>query len=879
MTALRVVLARLRGLLRRDRPDAELAEEFETHLALLADEHVARGLSPDEARVAARRDFGGVDQVRSACRDQAGLPSVDSLLEDLRLAGRSIVRDPAFAITATVVLGIGLGVTHLFLTIVYVHTMRGLPVERPDRLLYISAIDQLHIDRPLSRAEFDALEAGGTAFANVVAFAAAPVNVSDDGRGAERFDGGYIGPGAFASVGARPVLGRDFEPDDHRPGAAPVALLGRTAWRTRYGEDRDILGRTILVNEAPVTIVGIMPDASGFPSTAAVWLPLHRLPGLAAPPQTMRRLRVIGRLRGDATLAEAREQVEAVFAGLAEQAGSATPMRGRAVPINERLLGRLEGPWLAFLIAGCVIVLIACANVGNLLLARGVGRAREVALRTALGASRARIVRQLLAESLLLAGVGGLAGLAVSAGAVRLFSRAIPAGTLPYWLAYSFDTRLLAVLVGLSTASALAFGLVPALLLSRTDVHAVLKDGGRSRTASRAGRPWMTAFLSLEIGLAVVLLATIAVSSLALRSRLPGDRVVETSQAVAATVTLPVERYESAGARRQYLEQVIARTSVDGRVSSASATAVLPLGGGAERVLMLGSDTPAGSDRPAVLTVEVGPAYFGTLGLPVVRGREFTPTDAGTDSVLVNERFVDRFLGGREPIGAHVSLTNRGDTSHARASSYAIIGVVPDLRQRTRPTDAEPIVYLPLMTAPPATVTLVVRAPSANDAAARLRASALAIDPLVPLYRTQTVAQAMRDADWNPRLSSQLANTLTGLCILLAAVGLYSVTAHGVSLRRRELGIRVVLGATSWRVLLLVVSGTRLPIGLGALLGIGGALAWERAFPPGQAQLGVSHPAVIGLVVALVGFVSVVACLGPARRAVTMDPALVLRED
>ena len=816
-------------------------------------------------------------------RLRVSVPFVDGAIQDVALAIRILTRNRGFAVTATLVLGLGIGVTHMFLTIVYAHTWRGLPVPRPDRLLYVSVVDERGVDRPLSRLEFDEIRTSAGTLASVVAFTSGPVAVGDEGRAPDRFEASYVGLDAFATVGVTPLHGRDFMAEDHRPGAAPVVLLGHDAWRARYGEDPGLLGRSILVNGSPANVVGVVPDASGFPSTAAIWMPLAQAPEMSTQAADVRNLRVLGRMRDDVALADVRTEIERVMAGVAARGPGTEPaVRARVMPINERLLGRIEGPWLAFVLAGCVIVLISCANIANLMLARGFHRAREVAVRASLGASRGRLLRQLMTESLVIGLVGGAAGLVVSLAGVRIFGRAIPAGTLPYWLAYTIDGHLLLALLAVSTASALLFGLVPALLGSRTDIHAVLRDGGRSQSASRAGRPWIMGFLSAEIALSVVLLVGIAIGGLALRSQVPSDRIVDTTAVVAATVTLPTAQYATPESRARFLDGLLERVGQRPTVAAASVTTNLPLSGASERQVRLDGSPPNDEAPPVVASVGIGPAYFATLGLGVLRGREFTQEDGrpGAAVALVNERFVERFVLQGDAVGTRIAVSAPGTPRESAVPWLTIVGVVPALRQRSRPAESEPLVYLPLLAAPPATTTLVVQSTAAPGVtAAALRADAQAGDANVPLYRIQTLAQVLRDADWNPRLSAQLANTLTLLCLLLTTVGLYAVTAHAVSLRRRELGIRMALGATPRRIAALALSGARVPLGLGLLLGLAGAGVWNRSFPSGRADLTVTNPSVLGLVVLVLALVTLAACIVPARRAARLDPAVVLRQE
>lgn len=809
------------------------------------------------------------------------LPGLNALAQDARFAVRTLTRDRRFLLTAVLVLGLGIGVTHMFLTIVYAHTLRGLPIPRPDRVLYLSSIDDRAADRPMSRLDFEDLRASARSFQTLVAYTSVPVTVGDEGRAPDRFEGSYVSAGAFQTVGATPLAGRGFDEGDHRPGAAPVVMLGRAAWQARYAGDPALIGRTILLEGLPATVIGVMPERSGFPATASVWIPLEQLPGLAAAPRDARSLRILGRLNDDVSVAGANAEVAAMMTRLADLYPSTNRnVRARLVPINQQLFGRIEGPWLAFLVAGFVIVFVSAANAANLVLARSLHRAREVAVRSALGASRGRIVRERLVEALVLAAVSAAAGLAVSRAGIRLFSSAIPVGTLPYWIDYSMDGRAFVVLVAVSLGTILAFGLVPALVAARTDVGRVLKDGGRSQTTNRGSRRWTVAFLATQLALAVLLLSTITLASVTARGGLPSDVVIDTTDVVTAASSPTAARYQTPEDRRRYFEQLVERVRTAPGIAAAGMTTVLPMSGAVERRLDLDGRSPDDGITPTTVVVDITPGYFATLALPIAKGRDLSAADGrpGQANVLVNERFVERFLRGREPLGARLAVSAM-DAADASPSWLTIVGIAPNVRQRSSP-DAEPIVYLPLALTAPASATLLVRSQLSPDAvAALLRDTARSLDATVPLYRIQTLARAVYDAEWNRRVSARLALTLTLLCLLLATVGLYAVTAHGVGLRRKELGIRVALGATPRRITRLVIAGVRLPLSLGLGLGLAGAMAWDRAFPSGRPGLKASDPQIMALVGVVIVLVTIAACYRPARRAATLAPAEVLRQD
>ncbi len=883
LTTLRVLLARLRIYWAQADNDAELRDEIQAHLSDLESQYIAQGMTPDDAQFAARKAFGGVDQVREGYRDQQGLPVVDALMQDIRFGLRLLVRDRGFTLTAIVVLGVGLGINNLFFTLVYGATMRGLPLERADRVVHISMTDERTPDRPVSWLEFVELRSVRRSLVGLTAFASAPVTVGDEDWAPDRLDGTYLSANGFDLLDILPVSGRTFTDEDDRPGAAPVVMLGEQAWQMRYESNPAVLGSEILVNGLPTTVVGIIPDRSGFPTTAAVWLPLAHMPGLMSQPADTYSLRVLGRLPDDGTIEGARSEVQSIVdAAIATRAGNQGQVRARVVPIDERVFQPLAGPWIAFVLAACLVVLIASANVANLMIGRSQRRAHELAIRASLGAGRGRLVRQLVVESTVLAAIATGLAIVVSVAGVQLFQSTVPASVFPYWNDFTMDLRIVGALCLVAVATIFVFGLIPAVLVSRSDAHELLKNGRRTGASTRGARRWMAGFLTAELALAVIFLSQAALVALTSLPDVPSDRVLDTPAVVAASVTLPAARYATPEERRSFYVRLLERLLLAPAVSSATLASHLPLSGSAERRVTIDDTIPGDIHaQNDVGVLDVGERYFDTLELRLVRGRTFTATDGmpGQAHAIVNERFVELFQHGRDPLGQRIALSSPSEAAPPGAPDWlTIVGVAPNVRQRPRPVT--PIVYLPLTGTAPSTASLMVRA-TADPAslAPILRAAALSIDPTVPLYRMTSLSQARRDAEWNGRVSEGLALTLTLISVLLATVGLYAVTAHAVTLRNQEIGIRMALGARPAQVVRTLLQGVRVPLVLGFALGMLGTLAWNRAFSFGAAAARVADPRVLLTVVLLLAALTLAACFAPARRATRLDPVTALRQE
>ena len=881
MTRVRVLVSRLLDLLVSRRRERRLDEEIRNHLDLLRDQYIADGMAPAEAHRAARRTFGGVEQMKEAYRDQRGLPLVDAVAQDLRLAVRMMRRNRGFAVTAVLVLGLGIGVNNMLFTILNAHTLRGLPIRQSHRVLFMSSLDDRGAERGLSFADFRDIRSAARRFREMAAFRASPMVVAGDGHAAERLDGAFVTANTFDVIGVQPVLGRGFTASDDTPGAAGVALLSRSAWATRYGSDAAVLGRTVTVDDRPVALIGIVPDRSGFPGTAEIWLPLWQAPGLAAERRDQRTLQIFGRLADDARVDDAVAEITGIAERLArEHPDTNRSTRARAVPINDRFLGNpTDTVWLAFMTVGFIVVLISCANVANLMLDRSLLRARELAIRASVGGSRLRLVRQLLAEGAAIAASGAAVGLLVAIGGIRVFRSAIPSDALPYWFDYSIDWRVLTALIAVSALTVLLFALLPAIQASRTDIIAVLRDGGRSGSSGRRRR-WPAVFLAAQIALAVVLLAHFAVNIRVNAPGLPSDRIFDQPDIVTAALALPATKYPSVRERSRFYDTLLERLPAGAEVTAAAMASTVPSSGGDARAATIegrrGADDSAGR---TALAISITPDYFRVLGLSLLQGRELDDTDGrpGQENVVVNERFADEHLAGERAIGRRIALEVPDGPHDAAPRWLTIVGVAPAIRQSRRPVP-DAIVYEPFRGAAPANASLIVRA--AGDTAsvvAGLRQTVQALDGSLPIFRARTLPQIRDEAVWNGRVSNRLFTFLTFIAVFLSAIGLYAVTAHGVSQERQEIGIRVALGARPRQIIGRVLGRVLLRTAVGFGAGVLCTALWDRMFPTGAATVRSTDPLSLAIVGAVLLGVLVLAAIVPSRRASRVDPLVALR--
>jgi putative ABC transport system permease protein len=810
-----------------------------------------------------------------------------NLLPDVRFALRMLLKDRWFTAVAAITLALGIGANTTVFTLVNAVLIRGLPFEDTDRIMAIGTQDLRNRDRGVSYLDYQDWREATPGFTTTAAFIGGTMNISDEGRAPERYQGQFVSSGMFRLIGVKPVLGRDFLLEDDRPGAA-VVLLSNGVWKNRYGSDPNILGRTVRVNSVPSTIIGVMPEGFQFPNNADAWQPLQLSAGLLDQKRDQRNLNVIGRLAPGVNLEQARQQLSTVTTRLAgEYPGTNKDIRPTVVPYSTRVNG---GPirlmFLSLLGAVGFVLLIACANVANLLLARAADRSREISVRMSLGATRWQVVRQLLIESLMLAIIGGVLGFAIAIVGVRLFDAAVADPRLgkPYWIQFTMDGRVFAYLAAICLGTAVAFGLAPALHVSKTNVNEVLKEGGRGAGGAFRARRWTSVLLVTELALTLVLLAGAGFMMRSFLALYRFDVGVDTAHVTTMRLNLSGQKYSTPEARLAFYRRLEERLAAISSFPSATIASTFPMAGGAPRLFAIeGRPVEAGQTPPTVVTLLTGRTYFDLFKLPI-RGRAFTDADgaAGQEVAIVNERIVAMYFPNEDPIGRRIRLTIPDDSSAASVAPpwATIVGVTKNVRQ-TNPQDnpdPNPVVYRPYRADPIGAMTLLVRAP--GDAAAVtpvLREEVRALDADLPLFFIQTIDENLALQRWPYRIFGSMFAIFAFVALVLSAVGLYAVTAYSVAQRTQEIGVRMALGAQEAQVLWLFLRQAVVKLAIGLAIGLAGAFGVGILLRSFLVGTGSRDPITLASIALMLAAVSLGACYWPARRATRLDPATALR--
>jgi len=810
------------------------------------------------------------------------------MLYDVRLALRSMARDRPFAGIAVLVLSLGIGINAMAFTLVNAVLFKGLPFPDSGDLYMIGWRTSAPGGTPASYPDLQDLRAGARTFAGIAAFTNDLFNLSDDRALPEQIRGARLTANAFGVLRQPTLLGRDFLPDDEAPGAPPVVILGHSLWTNRYAADPAVLGRTLRLNGAPATIIGVMPPGMQFPINADLWAPVHPTPDQKRQ-RSLRFLNVFGRLAPDAGRAAADAEMHGLAARLiAEYPQAYEDQRGIAVEtFSERFnAGATRTVFLAMLGAVSFVLLIACANVANLQLSRSLRRTREIGVRIALGASRRRIVRLLLIESLLLGLIGGVLGLTVAVVGVRLFDAAVAGTGKPYWIVFSLDYAVFAYLAAICVLTGILFGLAPALHASKTSISGILREGGRGTTGARRARRVSGALVVAEVALAMVLLVAAGLMIRSFLKLYTADVGIETGNLVVMRLQLGADAYSSAGARRRFVEELEAKlAAVPGAGSLALSTGIPGFSAPRRAIEIEGAPVgEPGVRAPAVSVVSVSPGFLDVLEAGVIRGRDFSAHDGspGSETAIINDRMAAQLFPGEDPIGRRFRFVGPSSAADAAGEGWrTIVGIGPTLRH-SAPQESQPraVAYIPIRQEPDRSFLLLVR--SSVDPGVimnAVRREVQAIDRDQPVLRAQTFDELLANSRWPYRVTGSLFGVFALIGLVLSSVGLYALMAYSVSQRTAEIGIRMALGADARQVAWLFLRRGLLQLAMGLTIGLAGAFMVSGALGALLVQVTPTDPLTFAAIAVLLTSVGLAACLIPARRAARVDPLIALRND
>ncbi len=881
MRQLRAFVLRLAGIFGGTRRDRDLADELDAHLAMHAEDNLRAGMTPEESRRAALLRLGGVDATSEHCRDRRGVPRLEAVLKDFGFAARVLRKNSAFGILTISVLALGIGANAAIFSIVSAVLLRPLPFRNPEGLVRVWHTPPQRSfpgvkTFAVSPANYIDWEAQNHVFERMAIYGFSIFNLTGTGE-PEVVIGRMVSRDFFSVLSVEPMLGRVFAAEELEPGHEKVVIPSYALWQARFGSNLEIIGESVRLDGQPYTVVGVMPSTFRFPTNAQIWTPLAWTPKDRAVRNNHNEV-VIARLKAGVDMKQAQAEMDAISRSL-EVAYPADDKGWGAVvvPLHEDIVGDIRPLLLVLLGAVALVLLIACANVANLSLARALDRRKEIAIRSALGAGRGRVLQQVLCESLLLALGGGAVGLLLAHfgidGLIALLKTQLPLlGDI------SLDRGVLAFTLGVSIFTGVASGLAPAWHLTRTNLNEGLKQG-LGRTDGKSGGSRIRSVLvvsEVALSLMLTIAAGLLIRSLWLLHAV--DPGFDPHHVLTLSIAAPPVNRTDKSRQTAFLNRVLDRVRVLPGVESAGATIALPSAGtgGNWPVQVEGQPVVQQSDQPEVTRLTISPGYVRTMRIPLLRGRDFTEADKADSplAALVSESFAKRFFPRGNPIGRHLE-------SVFFPGRWEIVGVLGDVKQRgLGAVDPVAMLYLPAAQAPIPFMRLVVRTrlEPYNLAPAVTRA-VREIDPEQPVRDVESMDDVLETSLSQRRMSMLLLAGFAALALLLAGMGIYSVLAYAVRRQLRELGIRMALGARIGDVLRMILSSGLRPVVAGILIGTAGALAASRVLARLVFGISTADLPTFAIVCILLVVVGLFASLIPAWRASLVDPIRVLRDE
>ncbi|MBV8905301.1 MAG: ABC transporter permease [Acidobacteriia bacterium] len=810
------------------------------------------------------------------------------LFEDVRFGLRTMAKTPTVTLVSVLTLALGIGVNATVFALTNAVLFKGFPFDRSDRIVYMGERNTTRNQRfgAVSYPDFRDWQARAKSFKGLAAANGIRATLSDQAAPPESYQATQISANGFRLIGQKPAIGRDFTSADAARGAAPVVLLGYGVWERRYGKDASVIGRKIRVNSEPATIIGVMPKDFVFPFNQDFWMPLVATDAFEK--RESRFLIVYGRMADGVNIKAARAEMD----GIGHNLSTAYPLTNREfAPVVQNYNEFYIGPQIAIifesmLVAVAFVLLIACANIANLMLARAGSRSREISVRIAVGAGRWRIIRQLLVESVMLSSLGGLLGWLIAIWGTRAFAVEVIQFGAPKWLDFSMDYRAFLYLALISIGTGIAFGLAPAVRLSRLDFQSVLKDGGRGSSIGRRGKRFASVLVVSELALAMVLLTGAGLMMHSFLNIYNAHLGVKPDHILTMRLPLPNTKYGKPEGQIAFHDQLKQRLAAIPGVDAVGISDFLPTGGSLTIPYEFAGAPPVDERRrPTLSLLVVSPDYFRTVDAPILSGRAFTEADtaSGPRVTIVNQRFASKFWPGQDPLGKRIRLFDSSPQggvagSNATKDWLTVIGVVPNIVQNDiTPREIDALIYVPYRQkpAPDMAILAKTRVPPGSLGSA-FRQEIQQIDPDLPVYNLWTLNERLERNYWYQRMFGVLFLIFGGIALLLASLGLYASMAYSVSQRTQEIGIRMAVGATESRIHRLVFGQGLRQLVIGLCIGIAGAFAVTRVLKSVLVQVSPSDPVTFIGAALVLSAAAAIGCLIPARRAMRVDPIVAL---